>query len=85
MTNRYSQIMSVEEQYKAWVQSLSLLDQHLLKEHAFDVTPPTKIVDLLKYGPVSAPPPSDTEPPKYYYPEPLMRVLGVNAPVPPAD
>ncbi|MFL6179351.1 MAG: hypothetical protein ACJ73L_11150 [Actinomycetes bacterium] len=77
--------MSVEDQYKAWIESLTLLDRQLLKDHAFDATPPTKIVDLLKFGPVSAPPASGTEPPKYYYPEPLIRALGLDAPEPPSD
>ncbi len=77
--------MTAEEQFKAWIDSLSLLDQQLLKDHALDVTPPTKVVDLLKYSPAAGAVSFGAEPPKYYYPEPLMRALGVTPPVATAE
>ncbi|HVQ89371.1 MAG TPA: hypothetical protein VMT88_14435 [Actinomycetes bacterium] len=71
--------MTTEEQFKAWVDSLSLLDQQLLKDHALDSSPPDKVTDLLKYGPVAYPGWFETKPPTYFYPQPLLRALGVDS------
>ena len=74
--------MGVEEQFQAWVDSLSLLDQQLLKDHAGDARAPDKVIDLLKYGPVSYPGWFETDPPTYFYPQPLLGALGVERQVP---
>ena len=69
--------MSLEDQFAGWVESLSLLDQQMLKDHARDSTPPDKVIGLLQYGPVTYPGWFETQPPTYFYPEPLLRALGV--------
>jgi hypothetical protein len=69
--------MTAEDEFKAWVGSLSLLDQQMLKDHALDSKPPDKVVGLLKYSGVAFPGWFETDPPAFYYPEPLLRALGV--------
>jgi len=69
--------MSVEDQFAEWLNSLSLLDQQLLKDHARDATPPDKVLDLFRYAPVQYEPWLKADPPRSFYPEPLLRALGV--------
>ena len=69
--------MSIEDQFRDWVNSLSLLDQQLLKNHARDSAPPEKVINLLKYGPLHYTGWFESDPPTYFYPEPLLRALGV--------
>ena len=69
--------MSVEDQFAQWVQSLTLLDQKLLKDHAHDASPPDKVLDLFRYAPVKYGPWLEADPPRSFYPEPLLRALGV--------
>ena len=69
--------MSVEEEFSRWVQSLSLLDQQLLRDHAQDAAPPDKVLDLFRYAPVNYEPWLEADPPRSFYPEPLLRALGV--------
>ena len=68
---------SVEDQFAQWVGSLSLLDQRLLKDHARDASPPDKVLDLFRYAPVKYGPWLEADPPRSFYPEPLLRALGV--------
>ena len=75
----------VEGQFAQWVQSLSLLDQQLLRDHARDASPPDKVLDLFRYAPVKYPPWLEAEPPRSFYPEPLLHVLGVTTNQPAAD
>ena len=76
--------MGIEDKFRAWVDSLSLLDQQLLKDHAGEARAPDKVIDLLKYGPVAYPGWFETDPPTYFYPEPLLSALGVERHVPPS-
>jgi len=69
--------MSLEERFEAWVNSLSVLDQQLLRDHALDATPPDKVLDLLRFGPVVYSGWFESDPPKYFYPAPLLHALGV--------
>ena len=78
-------VESVEDQFAQWVQSLSLLDQQLLRDHAGDATPPDKVLDLFRYAPVKYPAWLEADPPRSFYPEPLLRVLGVTTHQPTSD
>ena len=71
--------MSVEEQFSQWVQSLTLLDQRLLRDHAHDASPPDKVLDLFRYAPVKYGPWLEADPPRSFYPDPLLRALGVTS------
>jgi hypothetical protein len=70
--------MGNEDEFRAWVDSLSRLDQQLLKDHARSANAPDKVTDLLKHCPVPYAGWFETEPPTYFYPEPLLRALGVD-------
>ena len=72
----------LEERFAEWVRSLSVLDQELLKQHALDTTPPDKVTDLLRFGPVRYPGWLESDPPRYFYPPPLLRALGITRPPP---
>lgn len=77
--------MAIEDQFKAWVDSLSPLDQRLLKDHARDARAPDKVIDLLRYCPVAYAGWFESDPPTYFYPEPLLDALGVERHAPRAD
>lgn len=69
--------MATEATFEGWVNSLSVLDRQLLRDHAHDVELPDKVRDLLRYGPVVYAGWFESDPPRYFYPAPLLSALGV--------
>lgn len=69
--------MTIEDQFRHWVESLSALDQQFLNDHARDQQLPEKVLDLFRYAPIQYDAWSDSEPPRSFYPRPLLSVLGV--------
>ncbi len=57
--------MGIEDESRAWVDSLSRLDQQLLKDHARSAEAPEKFIDLLTHCPVTFPGWFETQPPTY--------------------
>lgn len=69
--------MTIDAKFEAWVNSLSVLDQQLLRDHALDVELPDKVRDLFRYGPVVYSGWFESDPPRYFYPAPLLSALGM--------
>ena len=63
--------------FRVWVDSLSVLDQQLLRRHAHDEVPPPQILDLFKYAPVPQEAWAGDGEPRTFYPVPLLCALGV--------
>ena len=68
---------SAEQKFRRWVNSLSVLDQDLLRTHALDFKPPERILDLFRYAPVPENAWSGDGLPRCFYPQPLLRALDV--------
>ena len=66
-------------QFRTWVESLSVLDQQLLRDHANDPVVPDRVLDLFRYAPVPEAEWVGDLPARTFYPQQLLHALGIRS------